>query len=451
MIHPERIQNLSRKPFVNDSFVVYWMQQAQRIKENHALAYAVQMANELNLPLVVVFALTDTFPEANYRHYHFMLKGLAQTQQQLRHRGIGMFILHGDPPDVVLLFCKRAALVVTDCGYLRVQKAWRKLLADRLSCPLVQVETDVIVPVGAASPKEEYSAGTIRPKLRNRMEEFLSGVSIPDIRKDSLSIEDENTDVSDADALCRKLSIDMSVAPVGWIIPGEMAAERMLDSFIAERLDYFGDLRNDPSCDYLSHMSPYLHFGQISPIRIARKVMASASKASDAFIEELFIRRELAMNFVHYNARYDSIACLPQWALKTLSEHGADKRMYHYTRKQLEKAQTHDEYWNAAQIEMVKKGKMHGYMRMYWGKKILEWTKSPATAFKTALLLNNKYSLDGRDPNGFAGVAWCFGKHDRAWNERDIFGKVRYMNNNGLKRKFNIEQYVLKVERWTDI
>jgi deoxyribodipyrimidine photo-lyase len=227
---------------------------------------------------------------------------------------------------------------------------------------------------------------------------------------------------------------------------GTKEAERYLDDFIDQKLDHFAELRNDPSLDTLSNMSPYLHFGQISPLYVALRISREASPGKEAYLEELIVRRELSMNYVFYNPQYDSFEGLPEWAKKTLSEHGNDGREYTYTLKDLEGEKTHDPYWNAAQKEMRVTGKMHGYMRMYWGKKILEWSRTPEEGFKNALFLNNKYELDGRDPSGFTGVAWCFGKHDRPWGERKIFGKVRYMNAAGLKRKFNVEGYLKKVD-----
>jgi deoxyribodipyrimidine photo-lyase len=219
----------------------------------------------------------------------------------------------------------------------------------------------------------------------------------------------------------------------------------LLTEFIKKKLDLYPVKRNDPNQDVTSHMSPYLHFGQISPLYIALRVIDSNSKGKEAYLEELIVRRELSHNYVFYNNKYDKYVSLPPWAKNTLNFHGRDKREYIYSLKDFEGAKTHDVYWNAAQKEMVLTGKMHGYMRMYWGKKILEWTKSPPEGFKIALYLNNKYELDGRDPNGYAGVAWCFGKHDRAWSERRVFGKIRYMNAAGLKRKFNADKYVCKI------
>ncbi len=210
-------------------------------------------------------------------------------------------------------------------------------------------------------------------------------------------------------------------------------------------MDRYEELKNDPTKECVSNMSPFLHFGQISPLHIALRVSETDSPGKDAYLEELIVRRELSVNFVFYNKNYDAFEGLPEWAKKTLKEHEKDPREYVYTLEELENAETHDPYWNAAQREMTLRGKMHGYMRMYWGKKIIEWSRTPENAFKTAVYLNNKYELDGRGPNGFTGVAWCFGKHDRPWKERPIFGKIRYMNANGLKRKFDADGYVAKI------
>jgi deoxyribodipyrimidine photo-lyase len=259
---------------------------------------------------------------------------------------------------------------------------------------------------------------------------------------ESLSLDFDSFDINDVDKAISKLHIDRSVQRVSSFQGGTKEARKHLEVFLEGKLDQFPELRNDPTLDYLSHMSPYLHFGQISPLFMALKALATKSPGTEAFLEELIVRRELSMNFVFYNEKYDSFEAVSEWAKKTLKAHKKDKRQYTYTLKDLESAKTHDPSWNAAQKEMVVKGKMHGYMRMYWGKKIIEWSKTPAGAFRNALYLNNKYELDGRDPNGFTGVAWCFGKHDRPWGERPIFGNVRYMNDKGLRRKFDVDGYV---------
>ena len=249
------------------------------------------------------------------------------------------------------------------------------------------------------------------------------------------------------DGLLSRLTIDRTVAPSDIFTGGTGEANLRFEQFLRDRLEGFADNRNDPGGDGGSDMSPYLHFGQVSPVTLALLAREHGGQGTPAFLEELIVRRELAVNFVRYNDHYDSFASLPAWAQKTLALHQADQREFGYSPAELERAATHDPYWNTAQQEMVKTGKMQGYMRMYWGKKILEWSKTPQEAYLTALYLNNKYEIDGRDPNGYAGVAWCFGKHDRPWGERPIFGMVRYMNAQGLKRKFAMERYGEKVRQ----
>jgi len=445
-IEKERIKALNGKGIRKGSYVLYWMQASQRDEYNHALEFAILKANELRQPLIVFFGITDQFPEANERHYTFMLEGLKEVKHSLEKRWIQMVILHKSPEIGVLQLAKKASLAVVDRGYLKIQKAWRDDASKKMDCPLIQVETDVIVPVEETSPKEEYAAATIRSKIARKLDAFLVPLKAHEPIIDSLSLEFDSFDIEDAAKAICKLRIDRSVKSVDSFHGGTKEANGHLEIFLESKLDRFPELRNDPTLDYLSHMSPYLHFGQISPLRIALKVSKTRSLGVEAFLEELIIRRELSMNFVFNNEKYDSLEAIPDWAKKTLRTHQKDKRPYLYALEDLEAAKTHDPYWNAAQKEMVIKGKMHGYMRMYWGKKILEWSKTPEEAYRIALYLNNKYELDGRDPNGFTGVAWCFGKHDRPWGERAIFGNVRYMNDRGLKRKFDADKYVKMME-----
>jgi deoxyribodipyrimidine photo-lyase len=268
------------------------------------------------------------------------------------------------------------------------------------------------------------------------------------LRRDSLGLRFDGVGLSDLDTSPEALGIDRAVSRQTFYVGGSAEAKSRLDDFVGGKLHDYAGKRSDPSLGIQSNMSPYLHFGQVSPLEVALRVRESAApqEAKDAYLEELIVRRELSLNFVHFNPRYDSFDCLPGWAQSTLERHGRDHREYLYSLEELEAAGTHDPYWNAAMREMTVTGKMHNYMRMYWGKKILEWTPSPRGAFEAALRLNNRYFLDGRDPNSFAGVAWVFGKHDRPWAERPIFGKVRYMNANGLRRKFNMDDYVRFVE-----
>lgn len=445
MIQEERIKALNKKSTREGKYVLYWMQAAQRVEYNHALEYSIRKANELKVPVLVFFGITDDWPDANRRHYYFMLEGLNKVNKALHDIGILMIIRLCSPDDGAVELANNAALVVVDAGQLRIQRKWRRNAAQKVECPLYEVETNLIVPVEEASDKENFSAGTFRPRITKQLDKYLVPLKHTKPKLDSLGLKLKSLDIEDIDKTVSKLNIDHSVGKVAFFEGGTDQAKLRLRDFIKNKLDKFEQLRNDPCADYVSNMSPYLHFGQISPLYIALEVKKSSGKGKASYLEELIVRRELSFNFVYYNNKYDTFASLPPWAKRTLNFHRKDKREYVYSLEDFEQAETHDPYWNAAQKEMVLTGKMHGYMRMYWGKKILEWSTNPQTAFKIALYLNNKYELDGRDPNGFAGVAWCFGKHDRAWAERPVFGKIRYMNANGLKRKFDPDAYVEKI------
>jgi deoxyribodipyrimidine photo-lyase len=447
VIRNEAIRHLNREQVQGGKYVLYWMQAAQRARYNHALEYAIDRANEVKRPIVVVFVLTADFPEANARHDHFMLEGLRQTQAELAERGIRMVVHEGGPRVCMTRLAREACLVVVDAGHLRIQRQWRTAVARAIQCPLLEVETNLIVPVEEAAEHENFSAGTFRPRITRQLDAWIVPLKARKVRVDSLGIELGGLDLDDIDGLVAKLGVDASVGPVAGYPGGTDEAVRRLDSFLACKLDDYPEQRNDPTLDRQSGLSPYLHFGQISPLYIALRVRRQGGRGAEAFLEELIVRRELSHNLVHYNPRYDRFDALPPWARRTLDFHRPDKREHIYSLEEFETAATGDPYWNAAQKEMVLTGKMHGYMRMYWGKKILEWTRTPKRGFEIALYLNNKYELDGRDPNGFAGVAWCFGKHDRAWSERPVFGKVRYMNAAGLRRKFDADAYVRKIKR----
>jgi deoxyribodipyrimidine photo-lyase len=449
MIQQERVQWLTTCGVRKGRFVLYWMQASQRAEWNHALEFAIEHANEMGQPLVCLFGITDTYPEANLRHYAFMLEGLRETQISLRNRGIQLVVRHQSPEDAAVDLARDASLLVMDCGYTRVQQMWREYATRHATCPVAQVEADVIVPIGVVSAKEEYTAATIRPKIHRHLDRFLVPLKERRLKKDSLGLRLGGLDLSDVDTVLAGLHVDRRVARQGFYIGGTSRAKDWLDGFIAVKLRDYAAKRSDPSIDLGSNMSPYLQFGQISPLYIAMRVKNAAGvaqEAKDAYLEELIIRRELSMNFVYHDPAYDAYRCLPGWARATLEKHSNDKRDYVYTSRELEEARTHDPLWNAAMREMVVTGKMANYMRMYWGKKILEWTTTPKAAFRMALRLNNKYFLDGRNSNSFAGVAWCFGKHDRPWGERPIFGNVRYMNAAGLRRKFDMDAYVSQVE-----
>ena len=449
-IQPTRIQILNSKKIKPGAYVLYWMQQSQRAQDNHALEYAIELANHLKLPVFVVFGLMDNYPEANLRHYTFMLEGLRETRDALIRRGIGMAVRLGHPADIALEASGEAAAVVCDRGYLRHQRKWRRKLARKAECRVIQVESDVVVPLEVASGKAEYAARTIRPKILRQRDAYLLRPDVLEPFKDSSNLSETGINLDDLAGLLNSLNIDRSVDAVSDLFRGGASqARKRFQRFIAENLADHDRHSNQPQTDDVSHMSPYLHFGQISPIYLALEVQNADAppEVREAFLEQLIVRRELAFNFAWFTPDYDAYSCLPGWAQLTLNEHADDRRPNLYSRRQLEAAQTHDPYWNAAMQEMKFTGFMHNYMRMYWGKKILEWSRTPKLAFRTTLAMNNKYFLDGRDPNSFTGVAWIFGIHDRAWKERPIFGKVRYMAASGLERKCDIQGYIKKVER----
>ncbi len=425
--------------------VIYWMSRDQRFQHNWALLFACHKARLLQQPLEVVFTLAPSFLGAPLRHYDFMFKGLAEVERSLREAGIPMTVLFGEPGVTLPAYAeeRRAGLVVSDFSPLTLVRQWKRNASASLSCAIYEVDAHNIVPCWLASPKQEYAARTIRPRLDALHRSFCTSFPQPEAscQPDSLNF----CQPVKWDDLLDMLDIDRSVMPVSGITPGTAAAEKRLRLFLDKVLDRYADKRNDPNAEAVSGLSPYLHFGQLSAQHAAYEAArCEASRENrEAFIEELFIRRELAENYCLYNDKYDTFDAIPEWAKATLMEHAADQRDYLYTPEELEAAKTHDPLWNAAQLSLLESGMMHGYMRMYWAKKILEWSPSPAAAFETALWLNDRYALDGRDPNGYAGVAWSIGGlHDRPWSERPVYGKIRYMNASGCARKFDVNRYI---------
>jgi deoxyribodipyrimidine photo-lyase len=454
-MHPDRLHPLKKEPLnPRGEYVLYWMNVDQRVEDNPALTWALSKANEKNLPMVVGFNLWEKYPSANLRHFHFMLEGLKEVALKLQHRGIRFVMVQAPMPQGIVRLAKLARLVVCDRGYLPMQRAWRKTVAEQAPCPVVEVEGHVVVPVETAYPREAYSAAVLRPSIGRLLDLFLHDEDeLPPPRSAMVTrnfadvLEDfAELDATKGTALLSQLALDTTVGPVGFEA-GYDAAWKGFQHWLDRHLEHYDTGRNDPNQEAQSNMSPYLHFGQISARRLAKAALERGGEGAKAFVEELVVRRELSMNFVWYNPRFDQFDALPAWCLKTLASHRQDPREYVYTLEEWEKAQTHDPAWNACQRQMVVSGKMHGYMRMYWGKKLIEWSATPEQAWKWAIYLNDKYELDGRDPNGYAGVAWCFGKHDRPWTERAVFGTLRYMNFNGLKRKFDIERYILDQNR----
>ncbi len=443
-IDPRRIHIL-RQAEAQPGPVVYWMQRDQRAVDNWALLYAQEQALAMQQPLLVAFCIAPGSLGATIRQFGFMAGGLAAAARKLARYNIPFILLQGLPQDVLprLLLEQDAGMLVTDFNPLRLPMDWRKRMTERTDIPLHEVDAHNIIPCRYVSDKAEYAAFTLRKKIERLLPEFLTAFPSLVKQPDFGEIQ-EGPRINWAEVL-RSMPIDREVPEVDWLVPGEIAASDAMSKFISERLQRYDPDRNAPDRKGQSDLSPYLHFGHLAPQRLALEVLESdANPASKkAFLEELIVRRELADNFCFHNPNYDRCSGFPPWAQASLNKHRTDPREYCYTLDQFEEGSTHDPLWNAAQQEMTATGKMHGYMRMYWAKKILEWTASPEEALEIAIYLNDKYELDGRDPNGYAGIAWSLGGvHDRPWSERKIFGMVRYMNFNGCKRKFNIHNYI---------
>lgn len=442
-LNPRRLRALNRASR-GPGPVLYWMSRDQRAGDNWALLFAQAMALDGGVPLGVVFALDVSFPNATARSFGFMLRGLEQTARTLLEKNVAFFLLEGDPPVKIAAFARQvgAGAIVSDFDPLRTKRDWKAKAAGLCDCPLFEVDAHNIVPCWVASEKAEYGAYTLRPKLSRLLPAYLT--DIPPLEPHPFPWAGETGKSDFAKALKRVLGAG-DVPEAAFPSPGPAAGSALLDEFLENRLSRYAADRNDPNKSGVSGLSPYLHFGQLSPQRVAWEASRAPApeESRKAFLEEMVVRRELSDNFCFYNDAYDRIEGFPAWARKTLDLHEADERERLYSRERLENAATDDLLWNAAQVQMVKTGKMHGFLRMYWGKRILAWSRTSAEALATTLDLNDRYELDGRDPNGYAGAAWCIGGvHDRPWPERSVFGKIRTMTASGCRRKFDTEAFI---------
>lgn len=427
------------------SFVLYWMQAAQRASANHALFYAAMEADRLGLALHSVFVLSE-YPKATTPQYRWMLQGLKKTASALRDAGIAFYILQGDPLTTMIEAAGEAALVVVDRSPSRWSVSIKQGLALSIQTRVVEVDGESLIPEAIASPKQEWSARTLRLKIDGAIDsyaqEHILPVPTPRIACETSLSQEESLFSAFDGPVCPTYPGDRSPEQSLTQAPGEEAALATLEDFVARRLDIYDTARNDPCKDATSHLSSYLHFGHISPLVVIRTAREADSPGYPAFREQCIVRRELARNFTRYRqADYDAWEGLPAWSRSTLDSSLLDKRAYTYTLSQFEASDTHDPYWNAAQEQLVRTGTIHNYMRMYWGKMILAWSANPKDAYSTALHLNDRYALDGRDPNGWTGIGWCFGLHDRPWPRQAVFGTVRAMSSAGLRRKFDIDVY----------
>ncbi len=452
----ERVVALNDKPVnANARYVLYWMQMFKRVDNNHALIWAIRKANELKLPLVVYEGLKYYYPWASDRIHTFMLEGVEEKRLEFERLGIKyIFYLQKDadsPKNTVAALAKDAALIVTDDFPCFIIPEHNRRIAERAEIAVHAVDSNGIIPMSKFD-KEEYAAYTIRPKIKKLLDRYLVTLANETVEHPSIDIEidaDFETLVTAEiiPELVAGCDIDHSV-PASMVYHGGTANGReRLQIFITDILCNYDKARSKPDQDGSSRLSSYLHFGYLSPLEIALAVRdADAPQESiDAYLEELIVRRELSYNMTRFNDRYDSLAALPDWVLKTMRKHADDERQFNYSLEQLERGETHDDLWNAAQREMVVTGEMHNYVRMLWGKNVIAWSPSYEVAFETLVHLNNKYCLDGRNPNSYAGILWCFGKHDRPWMERDVFGQIRYMTSGSTGKKFDSKKYI----EWT--
>lgn len=448
----ERVSLINDRTENNDAkYALYWMQIFKRVEYNHALRFAIEMANERRLPLVVYEGLKYYYPWANDRIHTYILEGVEEKRALFEKLGIRyVFYLQrnrSDPRQTVKRLCQNAAFLVTDDFPCFIIPEHNEAISQKAEIPVYIVDSNGMIPL-AKFAKEEFAARTIRPKIHRLLPDYVAPfreekiiVKKPDLKVDCPETLVTNESIA---ALVAECDIDHSVKPSPVYHGGTLNGRKRLKHFTKEILPKYHETRSEPSLDGVSRLSSYLHFGFLAVQEIYESVVAADAPqaAKDAYLEELIVRRELSYNFTKFNKDYDSLESLPDWAKKTIREHDYDKRPQIFSAEQIELAQTDDALWNAAQRESIETGEIHNYMRMLWGKKFIEWRPSYEDSFKLLMHLNNKYSLDGRNPNSYAGVLWCFGKHDRAWGERPVFGKLRYMSSANTARKINARKYI---------
>ncbi len=438
------------EPNTKGRYILYWMQMFKRASHNYALNFAIQMANEHGLPLVVYEGLKFYYPWANDRFHTFILEGVAEKQLEFAERGIRyVFYLQRndrDPKNTVARLAREAALLVTDDYPCFIIPQHNERIAQ-LDLPVYAVDANGMVPLSAL-PKEEYAAYTIRPKIQRLLPDLPRAIVTPhvEVQKPTLNIDCPETEVTSDNIveLVAQCDIDHSVKPSSVYHGGTIAGRKRLNHFVKNILPDYNKTHNEPSFDGVSRLSPYLHFGFLSIQEIVLSVENSKAPkaAKEAFLEQAIVRRELSFNLTRHNPHYDSLKSLPPWALQTMREHADDPHPELLDEERIEAAETYDELWNAAQRELVNTGHLHNYVRMLWGKRVIEWQRTYEMAFELLVHLNNKYALDGRDPNSYAGILWCFGKHDRPWFDREIFGTIRYMTSGSMAKKFNARRYI---------
>ena len=478
---PARVEALNKAPLRPDrDFVLYWMIAARRSSWNFSLDRSVDLAAELGKPLVVLEALRVGYSWASDRLHRFVLDGMADNGRRLRHAPVLYYPYvesdHGEGRGLVEALAENACVIVTDAFPAFFLPRMTRAAAARLDVLLEQVDGNGLLPL-KDTDRAFPTAHAFRRHLQKRLPERLGqsprrdpfqGTRLARMEKLPRTISRRWPPVSEAllkgnTRALHRLPLDHSVEIVE-LKGGTTQAEHLLDVFIEERIDRYSAGHNQPEAEATSGLSPYLHFGHISAHEVVERVLehrAWSSKrlaakttgsrtgwwgldeGAEAFLDQIITWRELGYTFCHHREDYDQYASLPDWARKTLEEHAADPRAYIYDLDAFQNAATHDPLWNAAQGQLLREGRIHNYLRMLWGKKILEWTPGPRQALEMMIELNNRYSLDGRDPNSYSGIFWVLGRFDRAWGpERPIFGKIRYMSSQNTERKLRVKDYI---------
>ncbi len=482
-VPPVRIRQLNGAvPNADGRFVFYWMNAFRRAEWNFSLDRAVHWCLKLNRPLVVVETLSCGQRWDSDRHHRFVIDGMAENARRLDRPGVAYYALietaQGLAEQAVVALARTACVVVTDDFPLREHRVRIAAVAGRLGVLVEAVDSNGVLPLRAADrifPTAFSFRRFLQRTLRDHLLEFPQADPFKTVRLPSCAPNQANefdvpgaftpTTLRAEQPTLAAIPLDHAVMPVG-TKGGIKAAKGAWRRFLAGKVKEYAARRNHPDDDATSGLSPYLHFGHISahevfaelsaaenwnPGQLSPRASGSAegwwgmSPSAEAFLDELITWRELGYNMCAFSDDYDSFDSLPDWAKQTLEKHTADARDYVYTLEQFEKARTHDPLWNAAQRQLVREGRLHNYLRMLWGKKILQWTSTPREALAVMIHLNNKYALDGRDPNSYSGIFWVLGRYDRAWGpERPVFGTVRYMCSRNTARKVRVKEYLRK-------